>query len=306
MLFACFLVCFFCGHALYITFYIRPNQLFNYIYTDLRSNYLNSQRILHALPVFIIFPIWFSAFTSFKTMLPDINPFSWDQTLSEWDRILHGGIMPWQWLHPVFGRPMITNIINFFYHLWLFVMYAILYWQAFSLRSPLLRMRFLLTFITIFILLGTVGAICLSSSGPCYFGRVTGLSDPFKPLMAYLYAAQEQFPVLALQVQELLWESYENRNSGFGRGISAMPSMHMASSVLFALVAWQSNRLLGLLLSIFAAIILLGSVHLGWHYALDGYAAIIGTWLVWVGFGWAINRYPSLFGQNQVNDSACC
>jgi divalent metal cation (Fe/Co/Zn/Cd) transporter len=52
-----------------------------------------------------------------------------------------------------------------------------------------------------------------------------------------------------------------------------------------------------LLLSIFAAIILLGSVHLGWHYALDSYAAIIGAWLVWVGFGWTINRCPSIFGQ---------
>lgn len=297
MLCACFLVCFFCGHLAYITYYIRPNKLFNYYYTDLRSNYLNSQRVLQALPVLIFFPIYFSAFTSFKTILPDINPYSWDQTLAEWDRILHGGVMPWQWLHPVFGRPMITSIINFFYQLWFFVIYTILYWQAFTLRTPLLRMRFLLTFITIWILLGTVGAISMSSAGPCYFGRVTGLSDPFKPLMAYLYAAQEQFPVWALNVQEMLWETYESRDISFGSGISGMPSMHVASSVLVALLGWQYNRLLGLLLSLFATLILIGSVHLGWHYALDSYAAIIGTWLVWVGFGWAINRCPSLFGQ---------
>jgi hypothetical protein len=294
---ALFLVCFFCGHLAYITYYIRPDQLFNYYYTDLRSNYLNSQRVLQALPVLIFFPIFISAVTSFKIMLPDINPFSWDQTLAEWDRILHGGIMPWQWLHPVFGRPLITTIINFSYHLWFYLMYAILCWQAFSLRAPLLRMRFLLTFITIWIHFGTDGAISLSSAGPCYFGSVTGLIDPFKPLMAYLYAAHEQSPVWALRIQELLWESYESRGTSSAKGISAMPSMHMATSMLFALLAWQYSRLFGLLLSIFAALILIGSVHLGWHYALDSYAAIIGTWLIWVGFGWAINRCPSLFEQ---------
>ena len=34
-------------------------------------------------------------------------------------------------------------------------------------------------------------------------------------------------------------------------------------------------------LSAFAVLILLGSIHLGWHYALDGYVGAAGAALVW-------------------------
>lgn len=294
---ASYLLCFFCGHALYVTFWVRPEKLFKYYYNDVRQNYLTSQRVMIALPILFFLPIYFSAFTSFKTILPDLNPYSWDQVFVEWDRFVHGGTLPWQWLQPTFGRPLITSIINFFYHLWLFVMYGILYWQIFSLKKPVLRMRFFLSFILIWIILGTIGAISLSSAGPCYYGRITGQADPFKPLMDYLYAAQDFFPVRALHVQEMLWETYENKGIGFGSGITAMPSMHVSTTTLFALFGWHYNRKLGWALTIFAALILLGSVHLGWHYAIDGYIAILGTWLIWITAGKLMDRYPSLFKQ---------
>jgi hypothetical protein len=34
-------------------------------------------------------------------------------------------------------------------------------------------------------------------------------------------------------------------------------------------------------LTAYAVIIFIGSVHLGWHYAIDGYLGIAGTWLIW-------------------------
>lgn len=293
---ACFIFCYFCSHALFITLWIRPNRLFKYYFNDLRDNIFISKRIFTAAPMLLFFPLFFSAFTSFKNILPVINPYSWDHSLAELDALIHGGIMPWQLLHAIVGKPIITSGINFFYQLWFFVMYGMLFWQAFSLRTPLLRMRFLLSFIGIWILFGTIGAIGLSSAGPCYYGRITGLYDPFQSLLEYLRNTNEIYPILAVDVQEMLWENYTNKSIVLGSGITAMPSMHVATSTLFALLGWCINRALGILLTIFLVIIMIGSVHLGWHYAIDGYVAIIGTWLMWLGTGWMLNRYPKLIG----------
>jgi hypothetical protein len=60
--------------------------------------------------------------------------------------------------------------------------------------------------------------------------------------------------------------------------------------MLRALVGYAQNRKLGHLLPLFTAIVQVGSVHLGWHYAIDGYLAIVGTLLVW----WCVGRFLEL------------
>jgi len=31
-------------------------------------------------------------------------------------------------------------------------------------------------------------------------------------------------------------------------------------------------------------------VHLGWHYAIDGYVSIVATVVIWYSVGWLLNR----------------
>jgi membrane-associated phospholipid phosphatase len=88
-----------------------------------------------------------------------------------------------------------------------------------------------------------------------------------------------------------LWKNYET-GTGIVNGISAMPSMHVGTSVLFATLGFASGkRWLGWLLTGFASLIMIGSVHLTWHYAIDGYAgaviAIFGWWLAGRLIDWA-------------------
>ena len=64
-------------------------------------------------------------------------------------------------------------------------------------------------------------------------------------------------------------------------GISAMPSMHVATSVLIAFYAATHARWAGWFCWIFAALIMIGSVHLGWHYAVDGYFGAAIAWMAW-------------------------
>jgi PAP2 superfamily len=42
---------------------------------------------------------------------------------------------------------------------------------------------------------------------------------------------------------------------------------------------------LGLVFAAYAAVVLVGSVHLGWHYAVDGYVSIVAT----LAIGWAVD-----------------
>jgi hypothetical protein len=55
---------------------------------------------------------------------------------------------------------------------------------------------------------------------------------------------------------------------------------------VFAMITRGSSRLLSLAFAVFGVAILIGSVHLGWHYAVDGYAAIIGA----LAICWVVNR----------------
>lgn len=69
-----------------------------------------------------------------------------------------------------------------------------------------------------------------------------------------------------------------------------MPSLHIAIAVLLALVGWRINRFIGVLLTAYVFIILIGSIILGWHYAVDGYASIVLTILLWK----LVNKYLPL------------
>ena len=61
-----------------------------------------------------------------------------------------------------------------------------------------------------------------------------------------------------------------------------MPSLHVATSVLFILLAraWGQRWFLWFTVP-FAGLILIGSIVLGWHYAVDGYAGGVLAVICW-------------------------
>jgi membrane-associated phospholipid phosphatase len=81
--------------------------------------------------------------------------------------------------------------------------------------------------------------------------------------------------------QDYLWMLHSLGQTGFGSGISAFPSVHVGLAVFNALFAWEYSRRLGILAFAYAGLIEVTSVYLGWHYAIDGYAAAIVTVLIY-------------------------
>jgi hypothetical protein len=269
---------------------LRPDRLTLHLWHDLGSRYVTVERICSALPVFLLIPVVMATFSYLKSMIPAIAPFSWDPSLAELDRLLHGGYQPWELIQPILGHPFVSFSINLVYNLWFLVLYGVMFWQTFSVADPRLRMRYVLTLAVVWVGLGNLAAAALASGGPVYYGRLAGLPDPFAPLMDYLRAANDIVPIWAVTTQDYVWDVYVQGRFDVGSGISAMPSIHVATSFSFALLGFATSRRLGIAFSIFAALILIGSVHLGWHYAIDGYVSILATWLIWRGLGWLLDR----------------
>jgi membrane-associated phospholipid phosphatase len=227
------------------------------------------------------------SFAALKDQIPAMHPFSWDKTFMEWDRAIGMGHAPWEILQPWLGHAWITAGLNFFYDAWFLLMFAVLLSQAFAAKSSPLRLQFLLAFSFAWFIAGNVLAVVLSSAGPCFYGFLFPDHNPYAQQMAYLHAVSKDWPVWSVNVQQTLWHDYI---AGHGRlgGISAMPSMHVTIAALMAIWGWRFNRIVGFSLAAFAALIVIGSIHLGWHYAVDGIAGILLAAIFWMLAGWAV------------------
>lgn len=264
---------------------------------SLVSWFLDPSRTLSFLLIFASLPIFMTVFVAFKASIPAVQPFVWDVRFTEWDRLLHFGLLPWQILQPLLGRPAITKAIDFGYYLWFPALWMTVIWQAWhGDRDSNTRSQFLVSFAACWILLGVVAATLFSSAGPVYFAAVTGVTDPYAPLIDYLQAVNAQDSLRAVWAQDLLWQTYTVPGATRIEGISAMPSLHVSMVVLLTLVGFRTRRWLGWVYAAFAGLILVGSVHLAWHYAIDAYAAAAGTLVIWWVSGIGVTKWRGRIG----------
>jgi PAP2 superfamily len=261
--------------------HVRPKHPTLWLCKDMAAHFSDPRRLALGLPMVLLLNLFMDVFTDIKKNIPNLIPFSWDQTFMEWDQIVHFGKHPWEWLQPVIGYWPITFLINFSYNFWFLVMWILWMYFAFATHTSVLRTRFFLSFILTWAIGGSLMAVGFSSAGPCYYSLVGLSPDPYVPLMNYLRQVNETIPLMAIAIQDALWYSYETK--AMVGGITAMPSMHNAASLLFALAGWQIGRKAGIVLSLHCFAVYIGSIHLGWHYAIDayvGWAAAVALWFV--------------------------
>jgi hypothetical protein len=253
------------------------------------------QRITLAIPVFLAVPPLLATYTSIKHAIPALNPALIDATLIQLDVAIHGR-PPWEILQPLFGSVIATDVIDAFYCSWFFVKFAVVSLVAIWLGRAELRRQYLLSFALTWIMLGNISALTLASVGPCYLSTfMPGEAAAFAPLMDGLREIDAIRGLFAIHAQELLLIAHADSAPGLGRGISAMPSLHVAIAMLNTILAWKVSRLWGWLATAYLAAILIGSVHLGWHYAVDGYFSMVAVALIWAAVGWFVRvRTPTL------------
>lgn len=262
---------------------VKPERPIAALASDMKAYLGSPVRMAHGLPMVFVMVMFMYVFVQLKANIPILNPFAWDETMVVWEAALHGGFQPWELMQPVLGYAPITFLINLNYNAWFAVMWVVWVYFAFADATSETRTRFFLTFFTAWIIGGGVMAIWFSSVGPCFYGLIGLSPDPFAAQMIYLRGANEVLPIWAVSVQDVLWAGY--REGGAIEGISAFPSMHNGTALLFALAGYKVSRTMGHLLAAHAALIFIGSVHLAWHYAVDAYAAWALTLVLWWAMG---------------------
>ena len=262
------------------------------IYDALRKGPMADENLLRGLLGYVALILSIPLFVKLKTMIPVFHPFAYDASFEALDRVLHFGQQPWELLQSFLGHPWMTLVIHRLYYFWFPAILLTYYWQIFSRKDPVLRQQFVLSFIACWIVIGVVMATALSSAGPIYYGEVVPeAGHVYNDAMNYLLGVDEQSKMIMFDIRYLLWGSYTGEiTDGKLRGISAMPSMHVSIAFLLMLFGLRLNKWFAIGYTTFFVLIFLGSIHLLWHYAVDGYVSIIVTFAIWKVAGYISKR----------------
>ena len=222
----------------------------------------NRGRLVAVAAIVLLAGMNMVAFMWIKPLLNYLVPFWADPLLAHWDRTLFLGHEPWEALSWV--KFPLAGLV---YHpVWFVFMIAALLIAAAAPASPQ-KSAVLLGYFVLWSLAGPVIHTLLPAAGPVFYERM-GYGARF----AGLDGGAE-----ATGVANYLWSIYARKSFGAGSGISAMPSMHVTISTWVVIVFHTfARRWLPVALAAWVLIVLL-SIALGWHYALDGIVGAIAA-----------------------------
>lgn len=211
-------------------------------------------------------------FVNLKQFLPALNPMLYDSPLWRLDAFLHFGIEPAPVVTELAAEHGLLPWLDRAYLLYypVQVLVPLLFLVAKPLRP--LRGRFFFAYCLIW-MAGGLLYVAWPSLGPVYYrgSRFVWLDQA--PYAQYL--------------QEVLMRDYVRFRTDptfytvkLYQGVAALPSLHVGVLALFA-IATRRFRTASALLWLLTAITFVGSLALGWHYAVDGYAGALLAWLCW-------------------------
>lgn len=212
------------------------------------------------------------AFMWSKPLLNYYIPFWADPHLAALDRLLFLGRDPWtmlEWLNS-FGTAL------FYHRAWFAMMIVTLLIVLCSPESPR-KSAIIVTYFLLWSVIGPLIHILLPAAGPAFYAKL-GYGDTF----AGLHVPEEM-----VKMSDYLWRVYQTGQFGPGSGISAMPSLHIATTAWMVLAIYVLARSWTWAMALPGALIFFLSISLGWHYAADG---IVGAAAA-LGCYWLCRRY---------------
>ena len=214
----------------------------------------NRKRIVAVAALTLLAGLNMIAFLLAKPLLNYYVAFSADPLLAEIDSALFFGDPArfLTWLN--------TTALALFYHRgWFGLLVAALLltlWQPPSPRKTAL----MLTYFLLWSIAGPLVHVLLPAGGPIFYSAL-GYGDRFDGMFN---------EPRTQQAINFLWREYSTRGIVGGSGISAMPSLHIATTAWAVLAIWIFAPRWRIPAVVMSAMITALSVSLGWHYAVDG------------------------------------
>lgn len=215
----------------------------------------------------LIFFMWI------KPEVTAIAPFWADELFADMDKAIFGRD-PWLYFAGM-DLKFHAWAYSFF---WFIAIMSTLLW-LFVRPASRERSAALVNYFALWSIFGPIGQYFGSSAGPIFYQRI-GLGDRFAEL-------GESIPRVTNSLSNYLWYHHSNHLPAVGAGISAMPSLHIATVAWVYLVFRTQRSKLAPFAAAFALYIFVLSVALGWHYAVDGIAGALGA----IAFQWLSERY---------------
>jgi len=240
---------------------ITPGESFRSSLTYLTTYILNWSNIFEFFRILAALKIVMTIHCTIKQSIPIINPLLYDDLLWKIDKVIHLGFSPTLIPLKLLSIPFVTTFIDITYILWYFVklpFFITFIWFVDQKERYHFFSSYFLLWIT-----GGLLALLFPSVGPIYKhpDLFADLNIPF-----------------AFELQKQLWIHYnevlrhpENFATFIYEGVAAFPCLHVGIVVLFCIFSKKLNKTLFIIMLFYVLIIQVGSVHLGWHYAIDGY-----------------------------------
>lgn len=212
--------------------------------------------------------LFMGMFTTLKGSFGALQGFKYDIWQANLDKLLFLDNDPWRVLFEPFHSTLLQQIIEINYnYCWHILVFSIIASAAFSDIRSETKIRYLVSIILVWVIVGTIFAGLFISAGPAFYGLVTGdearFGEQLKALALYSESSTVNF-------QAYLWSAYVSSSPNFGTGISAFPSVHVSLVSMNVFFAFEINRKIGFMALAYAIFVEISSVYLAWHYAIDG------------------------------------
>jgi hypothetical protein len=225
------------------------------------------------LLVVLVLTSW--AYSWLKVAIPLLRPdVLFDPWLFRIETVLHFGVNPGRFLQGLLPYPALWRLLDGYYGAFLLTVMAGLAWfgATLSIRE---RARFAAGFTFLWIS-GAWFYVAVPSLGPCYV-----LKDDYTEVRASMPSQSATMDLLFAHYGRVrsLRRHKEGADISPYLGVAAMPSLHVGAQAFFMFFARRRSRTLFAVFAALTGVTFVTAVLSGWHYAIDGYAALLLAWL---------------------------